>query len=66
MSELADARPIPSVVVQPRSRAHLLHVVSSSMLALEDVVAPVLGLGGSRFNPCTLIPHGGSGVAGGA
>ena len=64
VADLADATPIPSVVLQPRTREHLVHVTSSSMLELEDVVAPVLKLGGSRFNPCTLIPHGGSGVNG--
>ena len=64
VAELADAKPIPGVSVQPRKREYLLHMTSSSMLTLEDVSAPVLKLGGARFNPCTLIPHGGGGISG--
>ena len=64
VAELADAKPIPSVSAQPRKREYLLYMTSSSMLTLEDVVAPVLKLGGARFNPCTLIPHGSGGING--
>ena len=64
VAQLADATPIPGVSVQPRERLYLLHMTSSSMLTLEDVSAPVLKLGGARFNPSTLIPHGGGGING--
>eukprot|EP00966_Prymnesium_polylepis_P305094 7049591-Prymnesium_polylepis.1 len=64
IAELADAKPIPSVSVQPVTCEHLLHIGFPSMLTLDDLVAPVLKLGGERFNPCTLIAHGGSGIGG--
>ena len=63
VAELADAKPIPGVSVQPAERRYCLFMTSSSMLTLEDVSAPVLKLGGARFNPCTLIPHGGGGIS---
>jgi dipeptidyl aminopeptidase/acylaminoacyl peptidase len=62
IQELADAKPIPAVSIQPRSRSHVLYLHHSPMLTLEDVSGPVLKLAGARFNPCTLSAHGTSGM----
>ena len=61
IQELADAKPVAGVSVQPRSRQHVLYLHHSPMLTL-DVSAPVLKLAGARFNPCTLSAHGVSGM----
>lgn len=58
IAALADAKPIPSVSVQPKNKRKVLYMHHDPMLTLEDVSAPVLKLGGARFNPCTLVPHG--------
>lgn len=61
IADLADAKPIAAISVQPRKHEKVLYMHHNPMLTLEDVSAPVLKLGGARFNPCTLVPHGAHG-----
>ena len=58
IAALADYRPVAGVSLQPEKKLKLLYMHHDPMLTIEDVSAPVLKLGGARFNPCTLVPHG--------
>jgi hypothetical protein len=58
IATLADARPIPWISVQPEQGTHIVYFQRTPMLSIEDASAPALTLGGAKFNPRTLNPHG--------
>ncbi|HUF23206.1 MAG TPA: prolyl oligopeptidase family serine peptidase [Vicinamibacterales bacterium] len=56
IADIMDAEPLPGVSLS-RDRATMLLSYRQSMPSLNDVMAPWIGLAGSRINPRTNGPH---------